>query len=208
MLSQDQLRLKKRVFKLWTERKRDLHLTQIKASQILDLSQPAFSMYMTSEERMPINTDFVRKFAAMLKMTPVDIDPSLEDMEGTDSGLKLRLLNVVSTLSGIKMEKTISAASSLKAGAYGLDVDIEYSNLVKGQTLVIDPHHRVHVDDRIVLEQENGFIFGTVTRVGANYYISYTLHGNPNNKQINAGDTYHYVDSIRQQPNTREAVTL
>lgn len=67
--------------RIWDEKKRDLGLTQEKAAEAMGFTtQGAVSHYLNGY--MPLNTDNLLKFAALLEVPPSAIRPDIDDLLG------------------------------------------------------------------------------------------------------------------------------
>lgn len=64
---------------IWMSKKKSLQLTQVKAAALLGLAhQSTISQYLNCE--IALNTDIILKFARLLEVDPVRIDPSLREL--------------------------------------------------------------------------------------------------------------------------------
>lgn len=68
----------RRLKTIWTQRKAELGLTQIEASKKLNVKQPTLSQYLNCV--IPLNTDMILKFSALLRISPSQIDPELKNV--------------------------------------------------------------------------------------------------------------------------------
>lgn len=70
---------------IWNEKKRELHLTQERAAEVLGFStQGAVSQYLNG--KAPLNTDATLKFARLLGVSPADIRPELSELMPAEDG--------------------------------------------------------------------------------------------------------------------------
>jgi len=79
-----------RLRRIWELKKRDLELTQVKASKQLGITQASFSQYLNCV--IALNTDMTLKMAELLKVDAGDIDPKLKQQ------IRLVDLNAVSVM--------------------------------------------------------------------------------------------------------------
>lgn len=61
--------------RVWSNKKSQLGLTQVKLSTLLGMKQPTVSQYLNGV--IPLNTDIILEFARILQVNPREIDPDI-----------------------------------------------------------------------------------------------------------------------------------
>ena len=154
----------KRLKTLWTQLKRDLGLTQITASKQLGMSQPTLSQYLNAV--IPLNTDTVFKFAELLRVDPVEIDPSLKDVHSLRSYRDTKLEKVRVPYIGSTSGKAVMGEAALlteplpEEGTYvGVLVDsASYleAGIPRGSSVILDLNAEPFVQHRNVAIRARG----------------------------------------------------
>jgi predicted transcriptional regulator len=191
-------------------------LTQSKAAKMLDISQPAFSFYLTGKNpssktgKMAISTDFIRKFAAMVGVKPSDIDPTLQDMDTVLTNLKKMYVPIKYLLSGYSsdMKQAIVHFPIAPKGTFAVEVDVEgYNGLKKGQLLICDPNAKCHDNDMVVLvESANNVYYGVLRYLAGQWVVTYTHDGKTHNRNANKDSSLYFVMAIQNGLNTQGMV--
>jgi hypothetical protein len=148
----------RRLKRLWEQRKGDLGLTQISGAKALEISQPSFSQYLNCV--IPLNTDAIIKFAELLRVNPVDIDPTLKNINSLLSLRSMQETDVRVPLIGSTSGKSVMGHAEVLApnlpveGTFaGIAVDDESwagAGLRKGSLIALN----LNAAPRIV----NGFV--------------------------------------------------
>ena len=193
----------------WTTKgKAEKSLTQVKAAKILNISQAAFSFYLSGKNpskktgEMNIGTDFIRAFAQMVGVKPSDINPDLKDMNTVISGLKSSWVYVRYGLSGVKiMSKTINVHfPEVPQSIFAVEVDVDaYSNLRRGQYLIVDPDIPAQENDPVLLKQKDEVYFGELLFNGGKWVVNSTVDGKIYNHEVKQGDKVFFVSAIQTQ---------
>lgn len=96
----------RRLNNIWTSKKEALNLNQTKLAKLCGMTQPTVNQYLNAI--IPLNTDAIFKFAAVLEVNPVDIAPEFKKVSPLFSLQKhrpsKRLFAVIGSVSG---EKTV-----------------------------------------------------------------------------------------------------
>lgn len=150
----------KRLRTLWERLKGDLHLTQVSAAKQLGITQPTLSQYLNAV--ISLNTDTVFKFAELLRVDPVEIDPSLKGIYSLRTYRQVKMGTVNIPYIGSTSGRPVMGEPALKTeqlpddGTYaGILVDTNYllqAGIPNGSTIVLDlqadplvPHRNVVV---------------------------------------------------------------
>lgn len=203
--------IRKKLQYYWeTKGKGERGLTQVKAADLLGISQPAFSFYLSGNNpsytakktKMVINTDFIRKFAAMVGVKPSDIDGDLLDMDTVVSGLTKKSIAVKYTLSGFKksMERITVNFPIVPDGMFGVEIDMDnYAGVKKGQMLICDPNAKIHEFDEVFLKKGNDHFFGALRFLTNAWYVTFVWNGKTYNELVKNGEMT-YVSAIQNVP--------
>jgi hypothetical protein len=191
-------------------------LTQSKAAKILNISQPAFSFYLTGKNpssksgKMAISTDFIRKFATMVGVKPSDLDLTLTDMDTVLTNLKKMYVPIKYLLSGYSsdMKQAVVHFPVAPKGTFAVEVDVEgYNGLKKGQLLICDPNAKCHDDDMVVLvESANNVYYGALRYLAGQWVVTYTHDGKTHNRNVNKEAILYFVMAIQNSLNTQGMV--
>lgn len=78
----DQEKLRNKVNSLWKQFKEDTKFTQTKMGEAMGMNQSAFAQYLRGKENggLNINSEFLLRFAKVLKINPSDIDPDFGEV--------------------------------------------------------------------------------------------------------------------------------
>ncbi|MBM7454524.1 hypothetical protein HNR62_000353 [Oceanisphaera litoralis] len=149
-----------RVQRAWKDYKRQHAATQKDAAKVLQISTSAFGQYLRGE--IPLNTDFLLRFAALVEDDPANIHPQLGGL--SKPGLTKTYLPVTGTLSG----REPSHGRALVAGIisennnaeFCVEVDVAGTGYPKGTLLLVDPSDPPCDRDMVVVEGETGYRYG------------------------------------------------
>lgn len=217
MHSKDTDSIRKKLIYYWNLKgKGEKELTQIKAAKILDISQPAFSFYLTGKNpssktgNMAISTDFIRKFATMVGVKPSDIDPSLTDMDAVMTNLKKMYVPIKYLLSGYKseMKQVVVHFPVAPKGTFAVDVDVDgYNGLKKGQLLICDPNAKCHDGDMVILvESSNNVFYGSLRYLAGQWVVTYSHDGKTHNRNVDAEASLFFVMAVQNNNNVKGMV--
>jgi predicted transcriptional regulator len=193
-----------------TKGKAERGLTQVKAAQLLGISQPAFSFYLSGnnpsyvakKSKMVFNTDFIRKFADLVGVKPSDIDDSLLDIDTAMSGLVKKSISVKYTLSGFEktMERIAVNFPIVPVGTFAVEIDMDnYAGLRKGQMLICDPDAKIHEHDEVFLRKGKEHYFGELRSLTNAWYVTFTWNGKTYNEPVDGGKLA-YVMAVQNMP--------
>lgn len=147
----------KRVQTAWQSLKETSKLSQTAAAKAMNMNQSAFSQYIRGS--IPLNTDFLRKFAAL---TDVDLADFGVESSVSDT-VPSKPVKVMATLSGRKpTERSVLVDTILEAsGCYFVEVDYSDHQLDKGTMLLVSPTGRITSGDTVVYFREDSpTVFG------------------------------------------------
>ncbi|QIB67109.1 helix-turn-helix domain-containing protein [Kineobactrum salinum] len=160
-----------RLRRIWDSKKGELGLTQKTASRTLGISQPSLSQYLHAV--IPLNTEIVFKFAAILRVSPLEIDPSLENVTSLLNYKATNLQQISVSLIGSLTGKSVMGRApaivedlSSDSNYAGISVDsndLDEHGIPQGSTLVLDLDKDPRVKNRMVafrLRNENGYRVG------------------------------------------------
>jgi hypothetical protein len=201
----DTSEVRKRMNLLWEQKgKKELGLTQVKAAKILNISQAAFSFYLSGKnssqkhKKMSVNTDFIRQFAAMLRISPSEIDPSLQDLDKVMSGLNSKSTPVLFSLSGMFYKGNFIRVNFplVPTSTFAVEVDIDnYNGLIKGQYLLCDKKQRVHEDDLVFMRLNKKSYYGWLKFDGKEWFVIYYCNNQFNTQAVKKGKLF-FVSGI------------
>lgn len=160
----------KRLRDIWHRVKSDLGLTQVIGAKKLGITQPTFSQYLNAI--IPLNMEAIFKFADLLDIDPVEIDPALENIHSLRNYRKVTLDTVLVPYIGSTSGRATMGRDALKTeklpddGTFaGVLVDNNTyleAGIPKGSTIVLDlaadpfiPHRNI----AIRLRGQDGFRF-------------------------------------------------
>lgn len=138
--------VQKRVQSAWATHKQGRGVSQVAAAKALGMNQSAFSQYIRGT--IPLNTDFLRKFAAL-----TDIDPVEFGLQSNDSGsVPSRPVKVMATLSGREPKEKSQLVESIleNNSCYFVEVDYNDYSLPKGSLLLVNPEGTIREGDTVI----------------------------------------------------------
>lgn len=142
----------KRVQAAWQSLKETSKLSQTAAAKAMNMNQSAFSQYIRGS--IPLNTDFLRKFAALtdLELEELGVITSSTDV------VPSKPIKVMATLSGRKpTERSVLVDTILEAsGCYFVEVDYSDHQFEKGTMLLISPTGKISSGDSVIYFKEDG----------------------------------------------------
>lgn len=201
--------IRKQIKYYWvTKGKAEKGLTQVKAAKLLNISQAAFSYYLSGKNpssktgAMNIGTDFIRAFAAMVGVKPSDINPELKDVDTVISGLKSSWVSVRFKLSGAKeLNRQINVYfPEVPKDVFGVEVDIAGHNLIKkGQFVVCDPGVKPQEDDMVFVKTDEGSYIGELSLNAEGWVVVYGLSGDNYTKVIPQTADVFFIMSIHNE---------
>jgi transcriptional regulator with XRE-family HTH domain len=164
-----------RLRKIWDKNKTELGLTQVKAAKILGITQPALNQYLNTI--MPLNTNIIFKFAALLKVHPIDIAPSMKNVTPLFALVNVhtakRMIPILGSTSGRqtvhKKELSLDSALSTIPTLAGFIVDDnQYRDSLgypKGAVLLVDLLDAEPAPERLFLLQIENIPGALVVRI-------------------------------------------
>lgn len=184
----------KRVQAAWQSLKEDSKLSQTSAAKAMGMNQSAFSQYIRGS--IPLNTDFLRKFAA------------LSDMELEDFGISNAIsdtvpskpIKVMATLSGRKpTEKSVLVNTILEAsGCYFVEVDYSDHPLERGTMLLVNPKGSITSGDNVIYFKGEGerSVFGKLELTEEGWELTERLWQGGKRYLVDSADHVYRVSSV------------
>lgn len=169
-LSQDETQDAKRLRQIWNAKKDEMHLSQVKAAEILGYnSQGAISQYLNG--RVAMNLATVAKFAHLLKVRVEDISPRYAKMVGNPTPAPLEAYTPPScgSVGGIETNDCLNWFAYSKEFAESLGVNPEnlktfrlvdgtFREMPENSILIVDDSTQVKPEDGVYLLELNGVI--------------------------------------------------
>lgn len=145
-----------RVQQAWQEHRAETGTNQTKAAASLGMNQSAFSQYLRGPDKggVPLNAEFVVKFAALVKKPPSYFDDTFSSSE-LPADLRPKTLTVPLryALSGNTMDEKLAVVRAVAAheGLYAILVDVQGTPYQQGSMLLVDPEDGVKEGDTVAV---------------------------------------------------------
>lgn len=183
-LTTDEIEDAKRLRKLWSEKKEELHLSQVKAAKELGYSsQSAVSQYLNG--KVPINFQTAAKFAKLLKTDIQHIAPRFNKLvtNPIPSSLEGYVAPVLGSLGGAQSDATLNWFAWHKDFCDSLSVCPENLKLVRleddsfkeypaGTVFLVDDSYQKAPKDGIYLLQQGDKMVARRLTLGTEVVIS------------------------------------
>lgn len=183
-LTQDEIDDAKRLRKLWSEKKEELHLSQVKAARELGYSsQSAVSQYING--KVPINFETAAKFAKLLKADIQQIAPRFGKLvtKPIPSTLDGYVAPDMGHINGAHTETTLNWFAFHQDFCASLGVDPHNLKLVRleddsfkeypaGTVFLVDDSHQKSPKDGIYLLQQGDKLIARRITIGTEVVIS------------------------------------
>lgn len=175
----------------WRSYKSETKATQKTAAEALGMNQSALSQYLRGA--VPLNTDFVTKFASLTKS---------EELKASNTApipLMRYSLPILYTSSGKHLQnvRMLVQAIITTEGLYGVENDLPRAEFQEGTILIVDPRSAVRAMDMAVLVKEDApVVVGRVTNARGEWGLVRAVWGETLVHDLNGGETLHRVVGV------------
>ncbi len=146
-----------KVNQAWLDYKTKTGVTQTQVAKALGIKQSSFSQYLLGSTRggIPLNTDFLIKFAHLLQLNFVEFGLECVFEQSLPNAYTLRIKY---TISGATLKDRYCPVQSIvpNRNCYAVLVDIEGFIMHKGAILIIDPDDDIHEHDGVICRSADG----------------------------------------------------
>ncbi|WP_394241177.1 hypothetical protein [Vibrio astriarenae] len=174
----------------WVAYKDKTGISQVKAAELLGMNQSAFSQYLRGT--VPLNNNFISKFAILVKEEPSNFDESLSRMAfRTDSVLKSSEIEITYGISGVvhNPPKIIVLPSNyIQEDRIAVEIDVRNHQHKYGSIMVAHRTVRPKEGDEVLVFNEDKTIkcIGELVREDSSWFVRYILLGRIVTSQLEA----------------------
>lgn len=184
-----------RVQRAWSEYQDRTGATQAKGAKAMGMGTSGFNQYLRGPEKggVPLNTNFLIKFAALVGRKPSDLAPEL-GVESVSLRPTTITLPVVLTLAGrrpINRSVMIDSVGVVDPETtFAVEVDLPQCGVDQGAILIVSREAAMEGELTLVEQGDAPPVFGTLRfdERDKNWWVAQTVGGIPGHYSLQEGD--------------------